>query len=219
MAVYYIKWDNIQQAGSVTYGPPGQQAYISATINGVSASGFGSDLSLTLHPVPGLNIGGSFSINGLKQDAAVTQLITDPSNPNGPPLTAVLYPKGSRLGFSPELSASAFVSYAFPLSDSLNGKLNVSVSYRSEQIISVLPNGQQTRLCSPTSGGMTVLCRSGTPTLVNGSFDISNHDGKTLSLLIQNLTNWKGLIDPAYSPTTPFRPRPRTFGIQFEAKF
>ena len=216
-AVYYIKWNDIQQAGSVTYGPPGQQAYISATINGVSASGFGSDLSLTLHPAPGLDIGGSFSINDLTQDAPVTQFISDPNNPNGPPLTAVLYPKGSRLGFSPKISASAFASYAFPLSSSLDGKLNVSFNYRSKQIITVLPNGPQTGLCSPN--GQTVYCVSGTPTFVNGSFDISTHDNKTLSLFVQNLTNWQGLTDPAYSQTTTFRPRPRTFGVQFEAKF
>lgn len=125
--------------------------------------------------------------------------------------------QGLQTWFLTDLSGSALVSYSFPLSDSLDGKINVSVDYRSKQIIKVLPNGNQTSLCVPA--GVTVYCASGSPLLVNANVDISTDDNKTVSLFVRNLTNWQGLSDPAHSLTTPFRPRPRTFGVQLEASF
>ena len=202
-SVFYIKWNDVQQAGSLLYGNP--PVYISATINGVSASGVGTDLSLTLHPAQGMQVGGTFSFNDLKEDGDATQA------------GIVLYPKGSRLAFSPKYTATAFASYSFPLSSDLDGKLAVSADYHSQEIIRALPNGAQTVFCSP--GTVTVTCTSGKPLFVNANLEIATHTNKSISLYVQNLTNWHGLLGPAYSPTTPFRPRPRTFGIQFEAKF
>jgi outer membrane receptor protein involved in Fe transport len=204
-AVYYIKWNDIQQAGSLTYGDP--PAYISATINGVSASGFGTDLGLTVHPARGLQIGGSLSYNGLKEDKDVTQ--------NG----IVLYPKGSRLAFSPQHSVSAFSSYAFPLSSNLDGQFRISADYRSNEILRALAGGGQTTYCTVTGVNLNAYCESGTPLYVNADFGITLDGNKTLSLYARNLTNWDGLTDPSYSATTPFRPRPRTVGIQLEAKY
>jgi iron complex outermembrane recepter protein len=204
-AVYYIKWNDIQQAGSLTYGDP--PAYISATINGVSASGFGTDLSLTLHPARGLQVGGSLSYNGLKEDEDVTQT------------GIVLYPKGSRLAFSPQYSASAFSSYAFPLSANLDGQLRISADYRSKEILRALAGGGQTTYCTVTGVNLNAYCESGTPVFVNADFALTLDSNKTVSLYVRNLTNWSGLTDPSYSATTPFRPRPRTVGIQLEAKY
>ena len=206
-AVYYIEWDDIQQAGSLLYGPPGQEVYISATINGVSASGVGSDLSLTLHPAQGLQIGGSISYNDLTQDEDVTQ--------NG----IVLYSKGDRLGFSPEYTASAFVDYAFPLSSSLDARFNISANYRSEQVLRALGGGGQLEYCTVTGVNLNAYCESGKPLFVNANFDIATHSDMTVSVYVRNLTNWDGLIDPSYSTTTAFRARPRTVGVQFETKF
>jgi hypothetical protein len=63
------------------------------------------------------------------------------------------------------------------------------------------------------------FCESGAPLFVNASFDIATHSDKSVSLYVRNLTNWDGLIDPSYSTTTPFRARPRTIGVQFEARY
>lgn len=206
-SVYYIKWDDIQQAGSLLYGPPGQEVYISATINGVSASGLGTDLSVTLHPLQGLQIGASVSYNDLTQDEDVTQ--------NG----IVLYSKGDRLGFSPEYSASTFVDYAFPLSAAFDARFNVTANYRSEQILRALGGGGQLEYCTVTGVNLNAFCESGKPLFVDASFDISTQSNKTVSLYVRNLTDWDGLTDPSYSATTPFRPRPRTVGVQFEARY
>jgi iron complex outermembrane recepter protein len=203
VAIYYIKWNDVQQAGSLTYGNP--PVYISATLNGTSASGYGADVSLTLQPTKGFQVGGSLSLNDLTEDADVSQ--------NG----IVIYSKGERLAFSPKYTASAFASINTPLSNNLDATLHASVNYRSKEIIRALPNGIQTVLCSPT--GATVFCTSGEPVFVNSRLDLSDHSGKTLSLFIENLANWKGRPDPAIGPTTEFRPRPRTIGVQFEAKF
>ena len=206
-AVYYIDWTDIQQAGSLLYGPPGQQVYISATINGVSASGIGTDLSVTLHPAQGLQIGGSVSYNDLTQDQDVTQ--------NG----IVLYSKGDRLGYSPEFTASAFLDYAFPLTATLDARFNLSGSYRSEQTLRALGGGGQLEYCTVTGVNLNAYCESGSPLLVNANFDIATQSNKSVSLYVRNLTDWDGLTDPSYSATTPFRTRPRTVGVQFEAKF
>ena len=204
-AVYYIKWKDIQQAGSLLYGNP--PAYISATINGESASGVGTDLALTLHPARGLQVGGSFSFNSLKEDDDVTQ--------NG----IVLYPKGSRLPYSPEYSASVFSSYAFPLVGSLDGQLKVSADYRSKETLRALGGGGQTTYCTVTGADLNAYCESGAPVYLNADFAVSINSNLSVSLYGRNLTNWSGLTDPSYSATTPFRPRPRTVGLQLEAKY
>jgi outer membrane receptor protein involved in Fe transport len=205
-SVYYIKWNDIQEAGSLLYGNP--PVYISATINGTSASGLGTDLSLTLLPAQGLQIGGSLSFNDLKEDEDVTQ--------NG----IVLYSKGDRVVFSPEYSAGVFSSYSFPLNANLDAQLKLSADYRSKQNLRALGGGGTLlTYCTITGVNMNAFCESGAPLFVNASFDISTHSNQNVSLYVRNLTNWDGLTDPAYSPVTPFRPRPRTFGIQFEARY
>jgi outer membrane receptor protein involved in Fe transport len=206
-AIYYIKWNDIQQAGSLLYGPPGEQVYISATINGVSASGVGTDLSLTLHPAQGLQVGGSLSYNDLKEDHDVTQNGVD------------LYSKGDRLAFSPKESVSAFTNYAFPLTGKLDAQLGISADYRSKEILRALAGGAQTTYCTVSGVNLNAFCESGAPLFVNANFDLSTHSNQTVSFYVRNLTNWSGLTDPSYSVTTPFRPRPRTVGIQFETRF
>jgi len=195
-ALYYIKWDDIQEGGDLLY----NGVYISATINGRSASGVGTDVSVTLHPMQGLAFGVQLSDNQLKFDEDLLQGST------------VLYPKGSRLPFSPEYTAAAFGTYAFSLTERLDSAVEISGSYRSKEIEIIEGGGTQL-----TNGNSDYA--SGAPLIVNASFAVSNQSGQTLSLYVHNMTNWNGLLIPSPEPTTPFRTRPLTVGLQFETKF
>ena len=196
-AVYYIKWNDVQQLGQILY----NGAYTPAVANGPSASGIGTDLIVSLHPAKGFQLGGSVGYSGLKLDADIVQ--------KGTP-DLVLANKGDRTANSPAWTGSVFANYAFPLTDSLDGRLNISATYRSEVSLRI----------SQSSGGVSVgVYQSGKPLIVNANFDISTHDNKTFSIYVQNLTNWNGLTSaPAVEPLS-FRPRPRTIGAQFEVKF
>ncbi len=200
-ALFYIKWNNVQQLGQILY----NNAYTPATVNGPSASGWGADFNLTLYPASGLQIGGGLSYSGLTLDKDIVQENAAPA-PN-----LVLYRKGDRTAYSPEWSANAFATYTFPIGDSLDGRLNVSATYRSETSIRIAQDNGQ--------GVAAALYESGKPKIVNASFELSTHSNKTLSIYVQNLTNWGGILSPPAVPTLLFRPRPRTIGIQFEAKF
>jgi outer membrane receptor protein involved in Fe transport len=213
-SVYYIKWKGVQQLLSLFDDPDGDGNGVGVgyLANGTSASGLGVDLALTLQPTTGFQIGGSIGYSGLTQDADVKQNLTG--------VEEVLYPKGSRIPFSPEYTLGGYVSYAFALNDKLDGKFKVSASYRSKTILKTHDNGLQTALCRPEAPGAVILvCESGRPFFVNGNFDISTHNNQTVSLFVENLTNWGGKTDPAYSFPTEYRPRPRTWGIQYSATF
>lgn len=199
VALYYIKWVDAQTSVGILYGPVGAQGQVAGLINGPSASGFGTDVSLRVQPATGLQLGASVSYNDLKWDGDVT---------SG---TAVLYSKGDQLAFSPKLSAEGFMSYSFPLSDNVDGLLKVSANYRSKMSFAV----SGIAAC----GTGIALCYSEAPFYINANFDIISASGKTLSIFGTNLNNWNGLLQPASTQTTTFRPRPRTIGVQFEAKF
>jgi hypothetical protein len=105
------------------------------------------------------------------------------------------------------------------VTENLDAQLNVSADYRSKEILRALAGGAQTTYCTVTGVNLNAYCESGAPVFVNAEFSISSHSNKSVSIYVRNLTNWSGLTDPSYSQTTPFRPRPRTVGIQFETKF
>lgn len=209
-SLYYIKWKGVQQLLSLFSNGVG----VGYLANGTAASGLGVDLALTLQPTRGFKIGGSIGYSGLTQDADVKQNVTG--------VEEVLYPKGSRIPFSPKYTLGGFVSYAFALNDNLDGKFNASASYRSKTILKTHNNGNQTALCNPKGPPSAVpiqICESDRPFFVNANFDISTHNNQTVSLYVENLTDWGGKTDPAYSFPTEFRPRPRTWGIQYSATF
>ncbi len=205
-SLFKIQWNKVQQIAQVIY----NGAYTNATVNGSSASGLGAEASLTLKPSRAFQFGGSFSFNNLKQDADVTQPTPDPRNPSGPPVDVVLYPKGSRTAFSPKWTASAFASYDFAITDSVDGRFNASVNYRSSQ---------ELRLAVGTADIPAAVFKSDKPLIVNAGFDIMMQSGHTVSLFVQNLTNWDGITIPAPVNVTEVRYRPRTVGIQYEARF
>ena len=198
-AVYYIKWNGVQQSGEIVF----NGVIIGASINGSSASGAGTDLSLTLHPTSRVQVGGGLSYNDLQQDHAVKT-----------PDNQTLYFKGDRLAYSAAFSADAFADYTVPLNDSLDAHINLTASYHSPQSINLFG--------TPTAADPfpdPIKNSSGRPLFVDASVDLVSHTNKTVSLYVHNLTNWNGLIVPAADARSPFRTRPRTVGIQFEAKF
>src|ERR1700722_12704109 len=120
MAVYYMKWNDIQQTLGIPV--PGTTAFIVANVNGQSASGAGVDFSVSARPVQGLMLGVNFSWNGLHEDSTVL---------SGGDL---LFPSGSRIDDSPAYTAGAIAQYDFPLgSAGWTGELEASARYTSEQ--------------------------------------------------------------------------------------
>src|SRR5690606_27110056 len=120
-ALYYIDWKDIQQNLNVDI----NGVVFAASVNGPKASGLGADLALTAHPVEGLDIGGTFSWNGLDLSGPIiTQTASGP---------VTLYNKGARLAFSPEYTAGGFLDYRFPVGDAgLQGIVSGSLTYRSK---------------------------------------------------------------------------------------
>lgn len=190
-ALFYIKWNDVQQTAQVLY----NGVYIGAAINGPSASGLGTDVSLTLHSGAGFDLGGSVSWSGLNLDDAVTSQ------------GAVAYDKGDRLAYSAKYTASAFANYAMRVSDMLEVRFNLSANYHS---------AMTTRTLSRAS---SAVASSDRPLIINGSITLADDQNRSISLYVQNLTNWNGLMQPAVDEQNMFRLRPRTIGFQFDASF
>jgi outer membrane receptor protein involved in Fe transport len=107
--VYYIKWTNIQQVISLTCGYP-------YNTNAGNAKSYGPELEVSALVAPGLTLNFSGAYN--------TAVINDPS-PNA--IAAGIVP-GTRVLSVPRYTAVASLSYQVPITDQLNGLLNVSSS-------------------------------------------------------------------------------------------
>lgn len=192
IAVYYIDWKDIQQNLNVNVGG----VVYAATVNGSGASGLGIDLGVNARPVRGVNIGGTFSWNGLDlDDPVVTQTA-------GGPIT--VYGRGDRLAFSPEYTASGYVDVDFPLG-ALEGKVSGSINYRSELPAKVL------------SAGVVRTFISDAPLTAQASLAITTPSNWTVRLFAENITNWNGVLQPTTEAgTLQHRLRPRTIGLQLE---
>jgi iron complex outermembrane receptor protein len=211
-SLYYIKWDDIQENAERQSCNANGCVPVGGTVNGTSASGPGVDLSLGYHPLRGLDLGFDFSENNLVNDANVY-----PSGVGVGPNNGAVYLKGQRTPYSPQYTGDAYVDYGWPLNKQLDAKASLSGNYRSQEIAiySYLSNNA-IHYSSCNNGNYCYT--SGSPTLLNASFEIANHNNQTVRLYATNLTNWNGLVTPAYVENTAFRDRPRTFGIQFEVK-
>ena len=212
VSLYYIKWLDIQENGEAQSCNANGCVPVGGTINGKSASGPGVDLSLGYHPFKGLDFGFDFSENHLVNDANVY-----PAGVGVGPNNGAVYLKGQRTPYSPEYTADAHVDYGWPLNEQLDAKASLSGNYRSQEV-AIYPSLQATGIGYSSCNNGNYCYNSGSPTLVNASFEIANHNNQTVRLYATNLTNWNGLVTPAYVENTAFRERPRTIGIQFEAK-
>ena len=192
VAVYHMKWQNIQQELSVLINGGPNTAYV--LLNGNSASGHGADVSIKTQPLDGVTLGADFSWNTLHFDSTVYS--------GG----VVLYPEGSRPNYSPEYTAGLSAQYVFPLGASgLKGVLSVSGNYVSPLDTTYLNVG-------------TVQTESNSLLLTRGTLGIETPDHWVASLFVDNANNYHG---SQYPDTPPFeslsaRVRPRTYGIRFD---
>ena len=167
---------------------------------GVSGPGF--DASLTLRPSTGLSIGGTFSWNDLKFDAAVRGAPTV-AVPAGP----LIYPKGSRPPETSSVTASAFLGYEAPVGDDYTVKLNGSINHVSKML---------------TAAGTAAASLEGENIwLGRASIGLDSPDGWSATLFVNNIANENPRVRPA-NPLSAIagsdRIRPRTVGLLFELK-
>ena len=193
-AVYFMKWNDIQQ----TLGIPvvGSTAYIVASVNGQSASGMGVDLAVTARPVQGLTLGLNFSWNGLSEDSAVYS--------SG----QLLFPSGSRIDDSPAITAGASASYDFPFaSTGWSGQLAALARYTSLQTTTSVSSG---------SGLPPVVVESNTITTARTTFTFIAPAHWRIMLYSDNVGNNRGVPLASQTPYLSISQRPRTTGVQLD---
>lgn len=200
-SVYYMDWQDVQQQLSVTV--PGLSSFISATVNGTSASGMGVDLAVTTRRAAGWQLGLTFSGNDLTFD---DQVISS---------GRVLFDRGDRLNTSPEYTAGLWTDYVFQLGRSgLEARVSASANYTSKL---------STRTFSGTPPTSTLV--SGDSMLISQlSASVSPSDSWVATLFIDNLNNEDGIVLRRFATSGPFldwqtRVRPRTIGAQLEYRF
>jgi outer membrane receptor protein involved in Fe transport len=194
MAVYYMKWNDIQQTLGIPV--PGTTAFIVANVNGESASGAGVDFAVTARPVQGLMLGINFSWNGLHEDSTVL---------SGGDL---LFPSGSRIDDSPAYTAGAIAQYDFPLgTNGWTGELEASARYTSEQTT------------THTSSGVDeppAVLESNSITTGRVDFAIAAPQHWRVMLYSNNVTNNRDVPLANITPFTNISMQPRTSGVQVD---
>lgn len=195
-AFFFMDWQGTQQ--NVLVNIPQAGGALNALINGQSASGLGAELMLTAKPAKGMTLGASYSWNSLKFDADVFTIVND-----RPHLLAL---KGSRLFNSPKDAASMFIDYVFPIGG-LDGNMSGSVNYTAP------------RTARAVVSGVTEVNTSDPIWIARANIGVSSKDqGWSLSLFVENLTDFRGTLAPAAPGQNMadmgFRARPRTIGIQ-----
>jgi len=193
-AVYYMKWDDIQQTLGITI--PGSAAHIVANVNGQSASGTGVDLAVVARPVAGLSVGLNFSWNGLSEDSTVYS--------SG----QLLFPSGTRIDASPAYTAGANIQYAFPFgSTGWTGELEALARYTSTQTTTSIASG---------SGEPPNVVASDPITTGRVSFTVAAPANWRVMLYSDNVTNNRRVPLAEVTPYTSISMRPRTTGIQLD---
>jgi len=193
-AVYFMKWNDIQQ----TLGIPvaGSTAFIVASVNGQSASGAGVDFAVTYRPIQGLQLGLNFSWNGLAEDSAVFS--------SG----QLLFPSGSRIDDSPAITAGALASYDFPFaSTGWSGEVAATARYTSLQTTTSVSSG---------SGLPPVVVESNTITTARTSFTFIAPAHWRVMLYSDNVGNNRGVPLASQTPYASISQQPRTSGVQVD---
>jgi outer membrane receptor protein involved in Fe transport len=193
-AVYYMKWNDIQQALGIII--PGSAASIVANVNGQSASGMGVDFAVTVRPVQGLQFGVNVGWNGLSEDSTVL---------SGGQL---LFAQGSRIDSSPAYTAGANGSYDFPFaSTGWSGELAATLRYTSVQTTTTVSSG---------SGLPPIVDDSNTITTGRVSFAFIAPAHWRVMLYSDNVANDRGVPLASQTPYSGISQRPRTSGVQVD---
>lgn len=198
-AVYYMDWREIQTGvGIVVNG----LCCDTAGINANSASGIGTDLSVTVRPLDGLQLNAYFSWNNLEFDSDLHSA------------GIVLYAKGDRPPLSPEYTAGGSVDYLIRLGASgYTAQLTGSASY-----ISRLP---ESALLGPPYSVARVI--SDTYQVDRLSITLNSPSHWSATVFADNLNNWSGSqrrINAYFGiPDWDPRIRPRTIGLQLNYSY
>jgi outer membrane receptor protein involved in Fe transport len=191
-ALYYVKWDDVQQSLTVLY----QGASFGAFVNAASASGAGAEFAVTAHVANGLDLSLNASWNGLTFDSDVVSA------------DGLVFAKGQRLNRSPEYTAGASVLYAFPLGASgYTANLQASGNYTSQ-------------MSAPPQIGVAngMVFEGDNVVLARASATLSAPAHWALTAFVDNINNYNRTVLPEFPgvPEWDERVRPRTYGLQFE---
>jgi iron complex outermembrane recepter protein len=194
LALYYMKWKDIQQTLGIPV--PGSTAFIVASVNGQSASGVGVDFAVTYRPIQGLQLGLNFSWNGLSEDSTVLS--------SG----QLLFPNGSRIDDSPAYTAGALASYDFPFgSTGWSGEVAATARYTSLQTTTSVSSG---------SGLPPVVVESNSITTARTSFTFIAPSHWRVMLYSDNVGNNRGVPLASQTPFASISQQPRTTGVQLD---
>ena len=194
LALYYMKWKDIQQTLGIPV--PGSTAFIVASVNGQSASGVGVDFAVTYRPIQGLQLGLNFSWNGLSEDSTVLS--------SG----QLLFPNGSRIDDSPAYTAGALASYDFPFgSTGWSGEVAATARYTSLQTTTSVSSG---------SGLPPVVVESNSITTARTSFTFIAPSHWRVMLYSDNVGNNRGVPLASQTPFASISQQPRTSGVQLD---
>ena len=197
LSTYYIHWSGVQQQISVPI-PGTNSDYLAVVTNAQSASGPGADFSVTARPIKGLDLNATFSWNDLTFDHNVYS--------GG----ALLFAAGNRLDVSPKYTASASISYTFPLGASgVQGQFLASENYTSIlDSIYILNEG--------ASGNVATNLPSNSMLIARAQFAIMPTDHWTVALFADNLANYNGSLVSGYPSIFDTRTIPRTVGVRVD---
>jgi iron complex outermembrane recepter protein len=191
-AVYYVKWNDVQQSLTVIY----QGSTFGAFVNAGSASGAGAEFAVTARPVEGLDVSVKSSWNGLKFDSDVETV------------GGLLFVKGQRLDRSPEYTAGASIRYTVALgSAGYTGSIGASGNYTSQM------------LSPPQLGVANGLIFEGSNTVIaRASATVKAPAHWSATAFVDNLNNYNRSPFPEFPGLAEWdeRVRPRTYGLQFE---
>jgi iron complex outermembrane receptor protein len=197
LAVYYMKWKDIQQTLGIPL--PGSTAFIVASVNGQSASGVGVDFAVTARPIEHLTVGVNLSWNGLSEDADVLS--------GG----QVLFPSGTRIDDSPAYTAGLNAQYDIPFgSTGWAGELGATARYTSHQTTTSASNGSA---LPPT------VLESDTITTARTSFTLVAPTHWRVMVYCDNVGNNTRVPLANTTPFTDISQRPRTTGMQVDYRY
>lgn len=189
-ALFYMKWDSIQQQVYVRDPIAG---YVYVLINGNSASGEGAELSLKSRPVDGLIFSADLGWNNLHFDSSVYSA------------GALLFPEGSRPNYSPEYTGGLAAQYLFPIAAGYKGLFSISGNYTS-----ALNTTYVTQLANGNLKANSLL-------LTRARLGVEFPDHWTAALFVDNALNYNGSQIPYPGvPDWSARARPRTYGLQVD---
>lgn len=203
-ALFYLDWKDVQQSLLVQATPT---FLTSAYVNAPSASGLGFEVSASIEPVDNLRISVNYAYSGLEVDRDTVSIRLAPLAP------MVLFPKGSRLIYSPEHTGGASIEYSLPLGGGgLTGRATLSGHYLPKMVSAV---------DTPITSNVGVPLYSDSLIMARASLSVEGPKRWTASVFAENITDENGVTgrDPFGGGRWYGRIRPRTIGVQLEFKY